>query len=167
MKYDQILSLEAYRDAVEKELFNVDNRQHVSYPEGATVLWNVEQLERLNEHVLKLVAGNANVYAIFVRQSCAESYQLRYIGKTTNRLARQRIRNHLIAKHAKTGSVLDKVKEVVKAGGAISISWVKVEPESLRNYLEEELIKRHPEAYWNRENQRNKLKVRLSLDQGE
>lgn len=25
-------------------------------------------------------------------------------------------------------------------------------PESLRNYLEEELIKRHPEADWNREN---------------
>jgi hypothetical protein len=27
-----------------------------------------------------------------------------------------------------------------------------VEPESLRNYLEEELILRHPEADWNREN---------------
>lgn len=167
MEYDQILSLEAYRDAVEKELLQIERWQHISYPERATVLWSVDQLERLNEHVLKMVAGNANVYAIFVRQSGAESYQLRYIGKTTNRLARQRIRNHLIAKHAKTGSVLDKVKEVVKAGGAISISWVKVEPESLRNYLEEELIKRHPEAYWNRENQSMKLKVRLSLDQGE
>lgn len=158
MKYDQILSLEAYRNAVEKELLQIGRRQHVSYPERAAALWNVDQLERLNEHILKMVAGNANVYAIFVRQSGAESYQLRYIGKTTNRLARQRIRNHLIAKHDKTGSVLDKVKEVVKARGAISISWVKVEPESLRNYLEEELIKRHPEAYWNRENQ-SRLKL--------
>lgn len=152
MKYDQILSLEAYRDAVEKELFNVDSWQHVSYPERATVIWNVDQLVKLNEHVLKMVAGNANVYAIFVRQSGAESYQLRYIGKTTNKLARQRIMNHLIKKHTKTGAMLDKVKEVVGAGGGVSISWVKIEPESLRNYLEEELIKRHPEACWNREN---------------
>ncbi len=66
MEYDQILSLEAYRDAVEKEIFNVENRQHVSYPERAAALWNVDQLARLNEHVLKMVARNANVYAVFV-----------------------------------------------------------------------------------------------------
>lgn len=158
MKYDQILSLEAYRDAVEKELLQIGRRQHVTYPEMVTISWCAYQLTKLNEHVLKKASRNANLYAIFVSRCEGESYELLYIGKTTNRLARQRIRNHLIAKHDKTGSVLDKVKEVVKAGGAISIAWVKIEPESLRNYLEEELIRRHPEAYWNRENQ-SKLKL--------
>jgi hypothetical protein len=37
-------------------------------------------------------------------------------------------------------------------GGTVEIPWVEVHPESLRNYLEEEMIIRYPQADWNREN---------------
>ncbi|MCK2112230.1 hypothetical protein ACOQNQ_12770 [Pseudomonas juntendi] len=52
----------------------------------------------------------------------------------------------------KTGSKLAQVLKHTCGGGTIKIAWIEVHPESLRNYLEEELIKRHPEADWNREN---------------
>jgi hypothetical protein len=73
--------------------------------------------------------------------------------KTTRRLARQRLWNHLIKKDELTGATLDKVKVHVKSGGSIKIAWVRVDRESLRNALEEELIHRQQQqrnADWNR-----------------
>ncbi len=92
------------------------------------------------------------MYAIFTAPKNSTSFSLRYIGKTTRKLARQRIRNHLIKKHEKTGAKLKHVTDHVLSGGSVKISWIKIEPESLRNYVEEELIHKHHEADWNREN---------------
>lgn len=102
---------------------------------------------------MKNVSGVANIYALFISEPHNdESFNLQYIGKTTRKLARQRLRNHLIKKHEKTGAKLDNVKESVLRGCKLKVSFISVTPESLRNYVEEELINRNPNATWNREN---------------
>jgi len=102
--------------------------------------------------LLSLISNNANIYAIFTTEKNQKKRILRYVGKTKKKSARQRLRNHLIKKHKKTGAKLSKVIDHVQAGGSIEVSWIAIEPESLRNYIEEELIKIHSESNWNREN---------------
>ena len=148
MKYEQIDTLEAYLKAVEFDLLREDVRVSIAYPQK----WDETEADRLNQRILGELSSKANVYAIFIAEHASGLFRLKYIGKTLRKHARQRLRNHLIKKHAQTGSVLDKVKAEVGKRNLVAISWVSVEPESLRNYLEEELIKRHPEACWNCEN---------------
>ena len=152
MKYEQIETLEKFLSNVETALLLEENRSLVSYPHDSVSPWNTDQLDAANQKILDSASGIANVYAIFTAPKNSSSFSLRYIGKTTRNLARQRIRNHLIKKHEKTGAKLKDIEEHVLSGGAVKISWLKIEPESLRNYIEEELINRHQEADWNREN---------------
>jgi len=152
MKYDQLQSLEEFLKNVEAALLKEEARTPVQYSLHNTTPWNAAQIDAENQSLLNSVSGAANVYAIFTAPKGTDAFTLRYIGKTTRKLARQRIRNHLITKNEKTGAKLRKVISHVQAGGAVKLSWVKVEPESLRNYIEEELINRHKEADWNREN---------------
>jgi hypothetical protein len=149
MEYKEIKSLENFLREVEASLLNEANRIQVTYPQGSITPWKSEELDGANKDLLSTASGNANVYAIFTAAKGSDSFSLRYIGKTSRRLARQRIRNHLIKKSAETGAKLDHVVDHVRSGGAVKISWVKIEPESLRNYIEEELITRHNGADWN------------------
>lgn len=161
MRYEQISSLEEFLSQVESRLLDPKQRVRVSFPSASTTPWDVDALIRANLSTLKSVAGSANVYAIFTG-ACVESEStLRYFGKTTKKLARQRIRNHLFRKSEQTGSKLAKVVEHTCGGGTVEIAWVEVHPESLRNYLEEELILRHPEADWNRE---NRARINAAVD---
>lgn len=132
----------------------LDEKRHslIIYPHESAFDWNHAHILAANETTLASLSGSANVYAIFTAERNSEFFSLRYIGKTTRRLARERIKNHLIKKDERTGAKLQEVMSHVKAGGKVKISWVKIEPESLRNYVEEELILRHGEADWNREN---------------
>jgi hypothetical protein len=152
MEYKEIKTLEKFLNEVETELLMEQNRLLVAYPLASISPWNADELGAANENILAEASRNANVYAIFTATKGSESFSLRYIGKTTRKLARQRIRNHLIKKNEKTGAKLQHVADHVLSGGAVKISWVKIQPESLRNYVEEELINRHEEADWNREN---------------
>jgi hypothetical protein len=152
MKYEQIESLEKYLGNVEKALLQEEARSLVNYPKDSISPWNAEQLDVANQNILDAVSGVANVYAIFTAKDDSSAFSLRYIGKTTRKLARQRIRNHLIKKNENTGAKLNNIVAHVQRGGLVKISWIKIEPESLRNYIEEELINRHGEADWNREN---------------
>lgn len=152
MKYEHIETLEKYLSLVEAKLLQEEIRFFVDYPEESVSPWNTEQLEAANNTLFTEAAGSANIYAIFTAPKNSENFSLRYIGKTTRKLARQRLRNHLIKKHEKTGAKLKNIVQHVQAGGRVKISWLKIEPESLRNYVEEELIKKHKEADWNREN---------------
>jgi hypothetical protein len=151
MKYEHIEELETFLRSVECALLREDNRSLVSYPQGRVSPWDAIELDKVNKSILDAVSGSANVYAIFTAPQNSGSFSLRYIGKTTRTLARQRIRNHLIKKNDKTGAKLHNVKRHVLSGGQVKISWLKIEPESLRNYLEEELIDRHKEADWNQQ----------------
>lgn len=152
MKYEQLKSLEEYLEKVEVALLQEAAQSSFEYPRQSISPWDTEQLDTRNKAVLDAVSGVANVYAIFTAPNDTNDFSLRYIGKTTRKLARQRIRNHLIKKNKGTGAKLDKIIAHVRSDGLVKISWVKIEPESLRNYVEEELISRHKEADWNREN---------------
>jgi hypothetical protein len=149
MHFEHIKLLEDYLAQVEAKLFCKNNRVAVDFPPDAVSPWNAPALALANEKLLKRASGSANLYAIFTATCDAATPCLRYIGKTTKSLARQRIRNHLFSKHEKTGSKLAQVQAHTCGGGTVEIAWVGIEPESLRNYLEEELIRRHPEADWN------------------
>ena len=152
MEYEQLQSLEEFLKNVEAALLKEEARTPVKYSPHNITPWSAAQIDAENQSLLSSVSGAANVYAIFTAPKATDTFTLRYIGKTTLKLARQRIRNHLITKNEKTGAKLWKVISHVQAGGAVKLSWVTVEPESLRNYIEEELINRHKEADWNREN---------------
>ena len=152
MHYEQISSLEEFLSQVEKRLLDPEQRVSVSFLATATAPWDADALAHANTSILKSVSGSANVYAIFTGECGEAERSLRYFGKTTRKLARQRIRNHLFRKSEQTGSKLAEVLAHATGGGTVEIAWIEVHPESLRNYLEEELIIRHPEADWNREN---------------
>jgi hypothetical protein len=152
MDFQNVDELNAFVDEVNSHLCNSDNQKLVAYASSNISPWNSEALQKDNELLLSSVSGSANVYAIFCCPPDSHSYTLRYIGKSTRKLARQRIRNHLIKNHEKTGAKLSKVMVHVNDGGSIKLAWAEIEPESLRNCIEEELIRKHPEANWNREN---------------
>lgn len=149
MRYENISSLKGYLEQIEAALLSEEKRVAVSFPTAALSPWDGNALVLANRALLEHVSGSASIYAIFTVDYGDKKHSLRYIGKTTKRLARQRIVNHLFRKHEKTGSKLDRVVAHVRDGGAVLIAWVEVDPESIRNYLEEELIDRHREADWN------------------
>lgn len=98
MKYEQLKSLEEYLGKVETALLQEDARSSFEYPKQSISPWNTAQLDAENKSVLDSVSGAANVYLIFTAPRDSNVFTLRYIGKTTRKLARQRIRNHLIKK---------------------------------------------------------------------
>ena len=157
MKYEHIASLESFLDRAESRLLSVDARVTIAYPASFVSPWNADALTDENEGVLSRFSGSASVYAIFTASAGSSESNLRYIGKTTRHLARGRIRNHLITKNEKTGAKLEEIRRHVISGGSVEISWITIEPESLRGYVEEELIQRHREADWNRENKNGRL----------
>lgn len=161
MHYQQISSLEEFLSQVERHLLDPEQRVSVSFPSTATTPWDGDALTRANKSILEGVSGTANLYAIFTGARSETECSLRYFGKTIKKLARQRITNHLFRKHEKTGSKLAQVVAHACNGGTVEIAWVEVRPESLRNYLEEELILRHPEADWNRE---NRARIKASVE---
>jgi hypothetical protein len=56
----------------------------------------------------------------------------------------------MITKDHRTGSMLKAVKTAVAAGQEIGVSFIKVEPQSLRLFVEETIIVKHKnELPWN------------------
>lgn len=162
MEYKDILTLESFLAEVESRLLSKDHQFKVQYPIGSISPWNDTVLIQTNEKLLSEASSAANVYAIFTAPKNSGTYSLRYIGKTTRKLARARLKNHLIKKNDGTGAKLNEIKSHVLAGGTVKIAWVKIHPESLRNYIEEELIQKHKEADWNRENRKRPAKENRS-----
>jgi len=152
VKFNKIKELEAFVEKIDEYLQDSANHRDVAYPFDCVFPWVFEDLLEKNDTLLSNVAQKANVYGIFVAEKDSTEYILKYIGKTTKGLARERLKNHLIKKQNKTGAKLSKVIDHVQGGGKIKIAWVALEPESLRNYVEEELIKKNNGANWNREN---------------
>lgn len=158
MEYQGIAQLRAFLLSVDANLTSQEKRLRVNFPADAIASWDVDKLVKANDALFEKFK-NANLYAIFTGGRGDKGHTLRYIGKTTRKLARQRIKNHLFKKHEKTGAKLFQVKEHICCGdgGTIEVAAIHVSPESLRNYLEEELIGLHPEADWNRENKPRKI----------
>lgn len=152
MEFQNIESLENYVSDIDVFLKNEVNHHEVDYSCVGKSGWNVELIDKANDELLTKVSGSANIYALFISQLNSSNYELKYIGKTTQKLARQRLRNHLIHKHAKTGAKLNNVRSAIEKGAKCKIAFVSLKPESLRNYVEEELINRNSNSTWNREN---------------
>lgn len=152
MTYEKISSLEEFLSEVETYLLDPAHRKTVLYPSAFTDPWDGYELVSANEEMLSNVSGSANLYAIFTCKPGESEQTLRYLGKTLKKYARERIKNHLFKKNEMTGAKLMEVVTHTCAGGTVAITWVEVHPQSLRNYLEEELIKRNKGSDWNREN---------------
>ena len=152
MQFSNVEKLEEFVAEVDEYLTTTDNIKTVLYVSKYSVPWNSEKLKEDNEELLSSISGAANIYVIYTTDKNSKERVLRYVGKTKRNLARQRLTNHLIKKHKKTGAKLNRVIDHIQSGGSIEIAWVTIEPESLRNYVKEELIKLHQESNWNREN---------------
>ncbi len=151
MKYSKHADLKSFLKECEKEILNDKNKIAVNYPDDVIKHWNSDRIKTINKQLLKNISRSANVYAIFISDKSASKYDLVYIGQTNSKGARTRLTNHLIKKHEKTGAKLNKVTEHIQAGGKLKISWISIEPVSLRHYVEEELIKKHKDTLaWNK-----------------
>ena len=149
MNYPHKNDLEAFLKECEDKLIGENNKKEVKYPKECISPWDSEGINKANEGLLNELGNSANVYAIFAAEKNSEQYALKYIGQTRSKLAKTRLTNHLVKKHEKTGAKLSKVIDHVQSGGKIKISWISIRPESLRHYIEEELIKNHSESSWN------------------
>lgn len=142
--------LHQYLNECDALLLNTDTRKDINYNIDNISEWYLSSnqqygqiLKNNNKNVLP--KNNANIYAIYLNQ------KLVYIGQTKSSLSTTRLTNHLFYKHEKTGSKLKNVKESIKNGNSISISYISVKPESLRHYIEDELIKKYTllDTLWN------------------
>ena len=151
MQYPNVKDLEKFLQVCEDELFNQENRQLFNYPSEVLVDWDAKLIKDENENILKKLRGAANVYAIFLAGEGESEFSIAYIGQTNSKDARARLTNHLIAKNEGTGAKLDKTVGHVQSGGKIKISWISIKPESIRHYVEEELISKYGSALiWNK-----------------
>ncbi|MDW2322671.1 hypothetical protein R7127_20600 [Vibrio sp. 1159] len=156
MKFEWMKELNEFILSVNDFLHNEENHNLVQYPSTALNTWDTDSISIENDSLLNSISGTANIYAIFECKKESGETTLKYIGKTSRHLARQRLRNHLIKKHSATGAKLKEVQKSVREGNLIKVAYLPIEPESLRNYVEEELIILNKNAVWNRENANQK-----------
>lgn len=155
MIFKQQIELEQFLEECERTLFDEECKKEIIYnPE-----WNVLEIKEINKKLLdKIGEIKPNLYAIFAMENKNSEFRLKYIGQTNSKGARTRLINHLITKNDKTGAQLEKVKNVVKSGGRIKISFIAIEPEALRHYIEEILIEKYKDKLeWNIHGKRKQL----------
>ena len=112
--------------------------------------WPVEAIMLANETFLKTLRRRANVYAIFICPSGTELWKPVYVGERKSLCLRQRMTQHLIKKGVKTSSMLEKVKTAVVADQRIGLSFIKIEPEPLRLFVEETILDNYKDKLiWN------------------
>ena len=122
------------------------------FPNGCSEeSWPADVIKSQNAFFLKNLIRRANVYAIFIRPSESEDpWCPVYVGQRESLWLRERITQHFIKKSEKTSSMLEKIKNAVTANKEIGLSFIKIEPESLRLYVEKTIIKNNKEKLiWN------------------
>ncbi len=98
----------------------------------------VDDMRKNNVNILNSLQGTSGVYGLFTRDSGHSPWEVKYIGHTST--SKQRITNHLFTKHEKTGAKLANVKSVVGMGKEVGISFLNIDPDELRTYVEMKLI---------------------------
>lgn len=148
MKFVHEKSLYNFFKQVEKELFDVRNSHEVVYLSVGTER-ETESSEVKNIELLDAYSRKGGVYLISIIESSV--WKPIYLGQTKSTYSRQRLRNHLFKKDKRTGSVLERIKEL-PLSTKVSISFIQIEPEILRHAVEEYLIKQKTEILsWNRQ----------------
>lgn len=133
------------------ELFRTVQHQF-AFPEGCSLQhWPIQEIKLANKDFLESLRHSGNVYALFVRAPTKGAQWVPvYVGQRKSIGLRDRITQHLIDKDEKTGSMLKAIKIAVAAGSSIGVSFIKVQPESLRLYVEETIIAKHKATLqWN------------------
>lgn len=127
--------------------------QHtITFPEGSSKeSWPVEEIKKLNATLLSKLRHQGNVYALFVRERKEHSkWKVMYVGERKADGLRSRITEHLIKKDPQTGSKLAEIQASVASDLEIGLSFIRVEPQSLRLYVEETIIANNKsELPWN------------------
>ncbi|WP_045858844.1 GIY-YIG nuclease family protein [Teredinibacter purpureus] len=128
----------------------VDSPTKFFYPDDCNFTnWPIDEIKQLNDETLKSLRGAGNVYAIYTRR-VGESWSAVYVGQRKSTGLRERITQHLINKDVRTGSMLEAVKTAISDGREMAISFIQVQPESLRLYVEETIIsKNKAQLPWN------------------
>jgi hypothetical protein len=130
--------------------------QEVCYPTDLDIAnWKsrYREIDGLNARILYSIERRAGVYAILTL-NFRNKWIVRYIGKTDADGSRQRIRSHVVwrNKDTKSGkytaSKFDDVQSTVVRNGRVAISFVEIEPSSLRHYVEDILLT-HFSPEWN------------------
>ncbi len=145
------LGLDEFAESCARELFKQEPYQFI-FPGGCSIqYWPASEIKALNKEFLESLRNGANIYALFIRKSgTGKSWSPVYVGQRKSTGLRERITQHLIKKHVRTGSMLENVKSVVPDGQEIGVSIIKVEPESLRLFVEETIIATYKnELVWN------------------
>jgi len=89
-----------------------------------------------------------NIYGLLTKTSNSQ-WKLRYVGQRKSKDITQRLRQHLITKHSKTGSQLEKVIKELKNDVQLGIKLISVMPDELRHYYEEKLLRDIKTLDWN------------------
>lgn len=122
------------------------------FPAGCNLQhWPAGEIRYSNEAFLKTLRHRANVYVLSVCPSGeSQNWSPVYVGERKSAGLRDRITQHLITRDHRTGSMLEAVKTAVAARQEIGVSFIKVEPESLRLFVEETIIANHKSKLpWN------------------
>lgn len=113
--------------------------------------WQVEKIKYSNEYFLNTLRHRANIYAIFIRVGGSdEKWDPVYVGQRKSDELRERVTQHLIKKSHQTGSMLMNVMAAVEGGKEVGLSFIKIQPESLRLFVEETIIAKYKDSLkWN------------------
>jgi len=150
--------LRKYIQKCEDSLLRVGKPKAFIYPESliekdvSYKVWkeHVGTIKKLNSDFLSSLKGNANIYAIYIKTKNNEKWKLRYIGQRKAENMSERIAQHLIDTSKNTGSKLEKVRSELSQGSLIGLRFIKVNKDSLRRFVEEEIISRNKsELLWN------------------
>lgn len=118
------------------------NPEQFNYPSATSLTqWPSGEIIKMNEQLLRRLNKRGNVYALFTRPGGSTgNWKPVYVGQRKSQSLRERIVQHLVKKNECTGSMLEAVKTAVSDGREVAISYVLVEPESLRLFVEETII---------------------------
>lgn len=92
--------------------------------------------------ILDEISGRGGVYCLLTGNRHDDRFVPQYVGHAGGPWIRQRIRNHLVKRHAKTGAQLENVKLALTPRTEIGLSFVEIVPATLRLYVEVWLIDR-------------------------
>ena len=110
------------------------------YPRMDAQCWNEEHLSKMFNSKFECIKDYGNVYAILLRCHEGCRWKVVYIGTRKKSEIGKRVKEHLVKKSDSTSSKLECVKSSVWKGIDIAISYILVEPENLRLFVEQELI---------------------------
>lgn len=113
MNFQHKDKLDDFLTLINQHLIDDKNHTSVVFSSKNISSWDAEKMAEENEALLANASRKANVYMLFTAKKGSTDYKLRYIGKTTQKLARQRLRNHLFKKNEGTGAKLEAVKSHV------------------------------------------------------